>query len=136
MPSLKARPLTEHPVNINVVYDIFNSRPDSKLSALKFVTICRGPWFSAAIIRTQLDPKKNARPVIIVQADDCDSSDEALRKLYQFSQSVLNRAWELSEDNEAYFDIWKHLALHDSQDWWDESCGIGNLEIEDAEHSA
>jgi hypothetical protein len=114
-------------VNINVVYDIFNSRPDSKLSALKFVTTCHGPCFSAAIIRTQLDPKKNARPAVIVQADGCDSSDETLTKLYKFSQSVLNRAWELSEDHEAYFDIWDHLYLHDSGDWWDEDCVVGGF---------
>ena len=112
-------------MNINVVYDIFNSRPDSKLSALKFITTSHGLYFSAAVIRTQLDPKKNARPAIIIQADDCDSSDEASVKLYKFSQSVLNRAWELSEDHEAYFDIWDHLHLHDSGHWWDEGCEIG-----------
>lgn len=54
----KTNPLTEHKVNINVVYDIFNSRPDSKLSALKFITTSHGLYFSAAVIRTQLDPKK------------------------------------------------------------------------------
>jgi hypothetical protein len=112
-------------VNINVVYDIFNSRPDSRLSALKFVTTCRGPCFSAAIIRTQLDPKQNARPAMIVQASQCGSSYEAFKKLYTFSQSLLNRARELSEDHQACFDIWKHLYLHDSQDWWDEGCEIG-----------
>jgi hypothetical protein len=121
----KTDPLTEHKVNINVVYDIFNSRPDSKLSALKFITTSHGLYFSAAVIRTQLDPKKSARPAIIIQADSCDSSDEALVKLYKFSQSVLNRAWELSEDHEAYFDIWDHLYLHDSGHWWDEGCEIG-----------
>jgi hypothetical protein len=122
---LEARQLTEHEVNINVVYDIFNSRPDSKLSALKFITTRHRPYFSASIIRTQLDLTKSARPAIIIQADDYDSSDEAVEKLYKFSQSVLNHAWELSEDHEAYFDVWNYLFLHDSGDWWDKGCEIG-----------
>jgi hypothetical protein len=113
-------------VNINVIYDIFNSRPVSKLSALKFITTRNGPYFCAAIIRTQLGPTKSARPAIIIQADDYDSSDEAVAKLYKFSQSVLNRAWELSEDHEAYFDVWNHLFYHDSEDWWDKGCTVGS----------
>lgn len=123
---LEADQLTEHKVNINVVHDIFNSRPGSKLSALKFVTTRHGPCFSAAIIRTQFDPTKSARPAVIIQADDCDSSDMAVGKLYKFSQAVLDRAWESSEEHEASFDVWNHLFYHDSEDWWDEGCRVGN----------
>jgi hypothetical protein len=122
---LEADQLTEHKVNINVVYDIFNSRPDGKLSALKFITTRPGPYFSASVIRTQLDPTKSARPAIIIQADDCDSSDEAVEKLCKFSQAVLNRAWELSEEHEAYFDGWSYLFSHDSGYWWDKGCTVG-----------
>jgi hypothetical protein len=79
--------------------------------------------FFAAVIRTleEMDPEGDARPITFIMAKYCESSHEALTKLYEFSQCVLGRAYKLFEAQHSPLTAWQ--VLRESE--WDEGCVVG-----------
>jgi hypothetical protein len=118
----------EHTANIQAIYDLFTGHVSKDLSPIKLITRFNSleGTFSASVVRLQIQgcAIQTKGPAIIVEAIECESAIEALYRLFQCSQLLLNRACELSamcRDDHTGFSHWDDLA---ESHGWDSHCGM------------
>jgi hypothetical protein len=123
--------LTEQTVNIQAIYDLFTGHVSKDLSPITLITRFSSleGAFSASVVRLQIKgyPIQTKGPATIVEAIECESAIEALQRLYQCSQPLLNRSCELSaqcRDGHTGFSDWDDLAESHDNDGWDSHCGM------------
>jgi len=109
---------------------LFNGRVSTAQSPIKIITRYGGPnRFSASVVRTQI-PGHAVSFTMIVEARKCDSDTEALQTLYKASQSLLNKACQLSSQGETTgFDRWDDLVKGGLEGGWDYHCFVSTVAV-------
>ena len=101
------------------------------LSPIKLITRFNSleSTFSASVVRLQIQgcAIQTKGPATIIEAIECESAIEALYRLFQCSQLLLNRACELSamcREGHSGFSYWDDLVENHPNDGWDRHCGM------------